>query len=148
MKPRGWSDAGRWMRGVVLAALCAMPAIDGAQAQGTDDLYEVTVKMEMPGMPMQMPATTQRSCVKKGGSDADAVPRQDNCKVSDAKRAGNRLTFTIVCTGRESMTGNGEFVYAGEGYNGAIRFKGKRDGGDMEMTQTIAGRRVGGCTAR
>ena len=129
----------------VLAALAASPS---AIAQGADDLYEVTVKMEMPGMPMQMPSMTQRSCVKKGASDADAVPHQDNCRVSDAHRAGNKVTFTMTCTGRDAMTGRGEIVYAADGYNGTIRYKGKMEGQDMEMTQSIAGRRVGGCTAR
>jgi hypothetical protein len=132
----------------VAGAWSALALAPLAAAQGADDLYEVTVKMEMAGMPMQMPAMTQRSCVKKGASDADSVPHQDNCKVTDAKRSGNRLTFSMVCTGRDAMTGNGEFVYAGDGYSGMIRYKGKMDGQDTEMAQSIAGRRVGACTAR
>jgi len=130
--------------GVVLA-LAMAPA---AQAQGADDLYEVTVRMEMVGMPMQMPAMTQRSCVKKGASDADTVPHQDNCNVTNARRDGNKVTFSMVCTGRDAMTGNGEMTYAGDGYAGTIRLKGKMEGQDMEMTQAITGRRVGACTAR
>ena len=145
------------MRGIVKWAARCVAATGGvlalavtsvALAQGADDLYEVTVKMEMPGMPMQMPAMTQRSCVKKGASDAESVPHQDNCKVTDARRANNKLTFTMVCTGRDAMTGNGEFTYAGDGYSGTIRLKGKMEGQDMEMMQSIAGKRVGGCTAR
>ena len=136
-------------RGAAVAGgVLALFVTPAAQAQGADDLYEVTVKMEMAGMPMSMPTMTQRSCVKKGGSDADSVPHQENCKVTDAKRTGNKLTFTMVCTGRDAMTGNGEFTYAGDGYNGTIRFRGKMEGQDMEMTQAIAGRRVGACTAR
>ena len=126
-------------------ALAMAPAV---LAQGADDLYEVTVRMEMVGMPMQMPAMTQRSCVKKGASDADAVPHQDNCTVTNARRDGNKVTFSMVCTGREAMTGNGEMTYAGDGYAGTIRLKGKMEGQDMEMTQAITGRRVGACTAR
>jgi uncharacterized protein DUF3617 len=136
-------------RGIVIAGgVLAIAATPAAQAQGTDDLYEVTVKMEMAGMPMQMPAMTQRSCVKKGGSDAESVPHQDNCKVTDAKRTGNKVTFAMVCTGRDAMTGKGEITYAGDAYNGTIRLRGKMEGQDMEMTQAIAGRRVGACTAR
>ena len=130
--------------GTWVALACAPHAI----AQGADDLYEVTVKMEMAGMPMQMPAMTQRTCAKKGASDADAIPHQDNCKVTDAQRSGNRVTFTMVCTGRDAMTGNGEMVYATDSYSGTIRYKGKMEGQDMEMTQSIAGRLVGACTAR
>ncbi|MET0345401.1 MAG: DUF3617 family protein, partial [Casimicrobiaceae bacterium] len=89
-------------------ALAMAPAV---LAQGADDLYEVTVRMEMVGMPMQMPAMTQRSCVKKGASDADTVPHQDNCNVTNARRDGNKVTFSMVCTGRDAMTGNGEMTY-------------------------------------
>lgn len=148
MIPSGGNETGRWIAGMAVAAVCALGESDGARAQGADDLFEVTVRMEMPGMGMQMPATTQRSCVKKGASDADAVPHQDNCKVTDARRAGNKLTFMMVCTGRDAMTGNGEFTYAGDGYNGTIRFNSKMEGHDMQMTQSIAGHRVGSCTAR
>jgi len=139
----------RAARVVVLAGgMLAVAVTPAARAQAADDLYEVTVKMEMAGMPMSMPAMTQRSCVKKGGSDADSVPHQDNCKVNDAKRTGNKVTFTMVCSGRDAMTGNGELMYTGDGYSGTIRLKGKMEGQDMEMTQAISGRRVGACTAR
>ena len=136
-------------RGVAVAGgVLALAMAPAALAQGADDLYEVTVRMEMVGMPMQMPAMTQRSCVKKGASDADAVPHQDNCNVTNARRDGNKVTFSMVCTGRDAMTGNGEMTYAGDGYSGTIRLKGKMEGQDMEMTQAITGRRVGACTAR
>ena len=139
----------RTLGGTVLAVgILALAGAGGANAQNADDLYEVTVRMEMAGMPMQMPATTQQVCVKKGGSDADLVPHRDNCKVSDAKRSGNRLTFAMICTGRDAMTGNGDFMVTGSGYDGRIRLKGKMEDQDVEMTQMVAGRRVGGCTAR
>jgi len=127
------------------AALWALAA--PVNAQGADDLYEVTVKMEMAGMPMGMPAMTQRQCVKKGGGDGDIVPRQDNCTVTNAKRTGSRLTFAMACTGRDAMTGTGDFTFAGDGYTGRIDMKGKMEGMDMAMTQSVTGRRVGGCTA-
>ena len=135
-------------RVAVAGGVLALAMAPAALAQGADDLYEVTVRMEMVGMPMQMPAMTQRSCVKKGASDADTVPHQDNCNVTNARRDGNKVTFSMVCTGRDAMTGNGEMTYAGDGYAGTIRFKGKMEGQDMEMTQAITGRRVGACTAR
>ena len=135
-------------RVAVAGGMLALAMAPAALAQGADDLYEVTVRMEMVGMPMQMPAMTQRSCVKKGASDADAVPHQDNCNVTNARRDGNKVTFSMVCTGRDAMTGNGEMTYAGDGYAGTIRLKGKMEGQDMEMTQAITGRRVGACTAR
>jgi hypothetical protein len=46
------------------------------------------------------------------------------------------------------MTGSGDFTFGASGYNGQIRMKGKMEGQDVDMTQTIDARRVGGCTAR
>jgi len=46
------------------------------------------------------------------------------------------------------MTGTGDFTFGASGYNGQMRLKGKMEGQDVDMTQTIAANRVGGCTAR
>lgn len=129
-----------------VAAVCTFAVAQVASAQGSDDQYDITVKMEMPGM--AMPPMSQRMCVKKGASDQDLIPRQDNCRVSDTTRTGSRLTFKMTCTGNNPMTGTGDFAFVANGYNGQIRMKGKMEGQDVAMTQTIDARRVGGCTAR
>jgi hypothetical protein len=54
----------------------------------------------------------------------------------------------MTCTGANPMTGTGDFTFVSNGYNGQIRMKGKMEGQDVAMTQTINARRVGGCTAR
>lgn len=131
-----------------VAGVCVLPVAQGAWAQGSDDQYDVTVKMEMAGMPMAMPPVSQRLCVRKGANDGDYVPRQENCRVNDTTRTGSRLTFKIACAGSNPMTGTGDFTFGANGYNGQIRMKGKMEGQDVEMTQAIAARRVGGCTAR
>jgi len=131
---------------VAASALVALAWAQAVHAQAAGDLYEVTVRMEMAGMPTQMPAITHRNCLKKGGSDADLLPHQDNCTVTDVKRTGNRLTFAIACTGRDAMKGNGDFTFAGDGYSGQIRLAGKMENEDVQVTQAIAGRRVGACT--
>lgn len=139
----------RAWRGVfALAGMCMLPVAQVASAQGNDDQYDVTVKMEMVGMPMAMPPISQRLCVKKGAKDEDLVPRQENCRVSDTTRTGSRLTFRIACAGGNPMIGTGDFTIDGNGYNGQIRMKGKMEGQDVDMTQAITARRVGGCTAR
>ena len=136
-----------WCGGLFVAAgVCLLPMAQFAYAQGTDDQYDVTVKMEMPGM--VMPPMSQRMCVKKGASDQDFIPRQENCRVSDTTRTGSRVTFKMTCTGNNPMTGTGDFTFGANGYNGQIRIKGKMEGQDVDMTQAIDARRVGGCTAR
>lgn len=137
-----------WRGLFAVAGVCMLPVAQVASAQGSDDQYDVTVKMEMAGMPMAMPPMTQRLCVKKGAKDEDFVPRQENCRVSDSTRTGSRLTFKIACAGSNPMTGTGDFTFSASGYNGQIRMKGKMEGTDVDMTQSIAASRVGGCTAR
>jgi hypothetical protein len=127
-----------------LMLLAAPPTV----AQGSDDLWDVNVKMEIVGMPFPMPPVAQRLCVRKGGNDNEFVPKRENCSVSDARRSGNKLSFRMACTGKDPMTGTGEFTFASDAYDGLIRLKGKMEGQDVEMTQAVAGKRVGGCTAR
>lgn len=134
-------------RGLFVIA-CVPLVVPFASAQGSDDQYDVTVKMEMAGMPMQMPPISQRLCVRKGASDDDFVPRQENCRVSDTTRTGSRLTFKIACVGSNPMAGTGDFTFGANGYNGHIRMAGKMEGQDVKMTQAIDARRTGGCTAR
>jgi len=131
-----------------VAGVCLLPVAQFASAQGSDDQYDVTVKMEMAGMPIAMPPMSHRLCVKKGAKDEEFVPRQGDCRVTDTTRSASRLTFKMACAGRNPMTGTGDFTFAADGYNGQIRMKGKMEGQDVDMTQTIAARRVGGCTAR
>src|SRR6186997_2267578 len=83
---------------IVVAAFPAMCFIPHtAAAQGKDDLWEITSKMEMPGMPMAMPAQTQRVCVAKTGKDDDYIPKRENCRLQDSRRTGNKVTYKMVC---------------------------------------------------
>jgi len=127
------------------AALLAVPA--SGVAQGADQLWEVTVKMEMPGMPMAMPPQVRRVCVAQNHRDEDLIPTQGNCRVLESKRVGNRMTYAIACTGEQAMNATGEITFAADRYDGRMRMTMSQGGQPMEMTQTYVGRRVGGCTA-
>ena len=133
---------------LALAVAAVLSPGPQAIAQGSDDQYDLTIRMEIPGMPMAMPPMSQRLCVRKGANDSDYVPQRENCRISDAVRAGSRLTFKMTCTGTDAMSGTGDFVFSATGYDGQMRLRGKMDGQDMNMTQHIAARRSGACTAR
>jgi hypothetical protein len=105
------------------------------------------MKMEMPGMPMAMPATTTQVCVKKDRGGADLVPKNDgDCKVTDVKTAGNRTTYAMACTGENPMTGKGEITSTPTSYEGRMWMKSGTRGEEFEMTQVYSGRKVGTCT--
>jgi len=114
---------------------------------GPDELWDVTMKVEMPGMPMAMPAQTIQSCLKKDRAKSeDAIPKQDNCKVTDVKTVGNKVSFAMDCTGNDPMTGRGEITSTPTSYDGRMQMKSTRRGREMEMTQTFSGKKVGACT--
>lgn len=129
-----------------VAAMVVVPLLWPLAAVAQDkELWEVTTKMEMPGMPMAMPAQTQRVCLPKTRKDDDLVPKTEGCRVSDVKRAGNKVTFNVACTGTDPMTGTGEITSAPASYDGRMRLKGKMGDETMEMSHTFSGKRVGDC---
>jgi hypothetical protein len=113
------------------------------QAQGTDELWQMSTKMEMEGM--QMPAQSQQVCMKKGETQAEDLGQKDpNCKVTEQRRSGNKFTWKMVCTGREPMTGSGEMTRNRDTLDGRMLMKGK----DGEMKISYAGKLSGTCDAR
>ena len=126
--------------GTCLFALCCTAT--AVSAQGTDELWEVTMKMEMPGMPA-MPAQTSQVCKLKGDRDpSKSADKGSDCKVVDSKQSGNRSTWKAVCTKPDPMTLLGDVTYSGDRYQGTI----KVTGSDMEMTQNLSGKKIGNCT--
>jgi len=124
----------------VLAALCCTAVT--VFAEGPDELWEITMKMEMAGMPA-MPARTQNVCNRKGNPDATKMGDKDSdCKVSDKKQSGNKSSWKFTCTKPTAMTGTGEVTYSGDTYQGIMTMVGN----DMNMKQTFSGRKVGSCT--
>ena len=114
-----------------------------------DGDWEIKVEMQMPGMPMNMPAQTLRQCVtpQDVADPQKSVPPsgrgrgQNDCKVSDYKTDGNKTTWSVSCPS-EGMTGTGEFIYAENSYTGTM----KMTAGGRDMTMKYTGKRLGDCT--
>ena len=113
---------------------------------GPDDLWDVTMKMEIAGMPMQMPEQTTQVCTKKGQKESNLVPANDQCTITDVKTSGNRTTYAMACKGDPPMSGNGEITSTGNSYSGRMTIRSTKRGEEMTMTQTFTGKRVGDCT--
>lgn len=127
------------------AALAQAPQMYKA-GPGPDELWDVTARMEMVGMPMQMPATTSQVCMKKDRSADRMVPPNKDCTMHDVRNVGNRMTFRFVCTGDEPMEGTGEITSTPTSYDGRMTMKGTRRGSDINMVQNFSGKKVGTCT--
>ncbi|MBI4536506.1 MAG: DUF3617 domain-containing protein [candidate division NC10 bacterium] len=138
-------QAARCFASVACAILVWVPA--AASAQGTDELWQITTKVEMPGMPMAMPEQMQTVCLPRGHQgEAERVPKDKNCRMTDVKQSGNQMTFTIVCEGKDRMTGTGDIVSTPDSYRGSMRLQGTMEGQPVSMTQAFSGRRTGTCT--
>ena len=110
------------------------------------EYWEITNKMEMPGMPFAMPPTTTKVCIPKGGeSNPEKTSGDKSCKMTDIKTVGNKTTWKARCDhDGEIMTGVGEQTTTAGGYQGKMQFSGKSHGQDMNMTMAFSGKRIGG----
>ena len=129
-----------------LMSVMVMLAVMGstsAMAAGSDELWEMTTRMDMPGMPM--PAMTQTVCMPKGAAyKPGKVSHQKNCETTDLKVSGNKTSWKMHCSGRDAMDGSGEVTRTADTMKGSMKLSSK----DMQMTQAISGKRVGTCQAK
>jgi len=124
---------------VVVAAL-ALPTLAGPQKPGK---WQTTVKVEMPGMPMQMPAITHEVCITPQEAEKPEPPRsprQQDCTISDYKIEGNTVSWKMSCP-KSNMTGDGKMTYTGDTFDGLMHAK----MGDQEVTTHYTGKRLGDC---
>lgn len=132
---------------LILTVLPVAFALPAALGQGTDELWEITMKMEMAGMPA-MPVQTTKTCKRKGdrNPDLDKTNDRSDCKATDVKTAGAKTTWKMVCTKPDPMTGTGEMTHTGDKFDGTVKLSGKMEGEPFNMTQNMSGKKVGSCT--
>jgi hypothetical protein len=109
--------------------------------------WEITGKMEMPGMPFAMPGQTSKVCLPKGG---ESDPRQtqgknSNCKMTDVQQSGNTVKYKGTCVNDgETMNMVGETTHDGKSFKSKMKMTGKSHGEPVDMTMTSSGKYIGG----
>lgn len=131
-------------RSLLFASLSFVAASALAQG-GPDELWNMTTRMEMAGMPGQ--TFPSQACMKKGQSQPDKMSQDKNCKVTDVRTVGNKTSWKVVCSGRDAMSGTGEITRTRDSMDGRIRLQGKSGGETMDMTMVLSGKLAGGCNA-
>lgn len=117
-------------------------------------LWEMTVQMQMSGVPMQLPSHTYRHCVTKADLEKNhGVPKPENtkdmtCTMKKFDRSGNTLTYTMECTGTHgTMTLDGASTFESrDAYHGTMHMTGTVEGRQMDMTSKVQAKRVGDCS--
>jgi len=132
--------------GLIAFAGVAHGAAPGMQ----EGMWEITSRMEMAGMPMNMPPQTMQRCVtQKDFSDpqrmAPADPSGNKCETSDYRLQGNTATWKITCKGENAMTGTGSATYTGNAYTGVNKMAMKHGNETMNMTINHGGKYLGPC---
>ncbi len=107
------------------------------------DLWEVSSKMSMEGMPMEMPAGPPvKVCTARTWTSPPAPANaHQTCRRSDYTVSGNKVTWTETCES-PAMTGQGEIIRQGDdAYSGTISYASEHG----VMTIKVAGHKVGTC---
>jgi Protein of unknown function (DUF3617) len=136
------------LRKLTLAAaaltLCALPTFAASpQKPGS---WQITMEMDAPNMPMKMPPMTFTHCVTQEDVENPdrAIPKgkqNSNCKVSDFKVDGQKISWSVKCEGKEPVTGNGEITFDNDTYTGWSKMHVQ----DQDMTMKWSGKRLGDC---
>lgn len=126
--------------GIAIAA-AALTLTLPAMAASDGEWWEMTTRVEMPGMPAMPGGQTVKFCRVKG-DEAKPVQSKDDkdCAVSNVRNVGNTMTFNMKCTGKDAMTGSGELTSTATTFNQKIRM---RSGGE-DMAMVSSGKRIGG----
>lgn len=128
---------------LVLAALpTTVLAADGIR----EGMWEITSTMEMPGMPMVMPPTSVKHCYTREDvkDQKKMIAKDKDCTVTDLKKSGSKVSWKMVCTGKNAGTFSGETVFSGDSYDSVMNMESK-GGKGHSMNMKVKGKRVGSC---
>ncbi|HEV3215683.1 MAG TPA: DUF3617 family protein [Vicinamibacterales bacterium] len=109
-----------------------------------EGLWEVNTKMNIPGM-AEMPPMKHQQCITAAmiKDPVSAIPKMNDCKVSNYKLQDNTATYTVTCTQPAEVTANGEIKYSGsDAYTGTLTLLGQ----GMTYVLTYDAKRIGDCS--
>lgn len=105
--------------------------------------WEVITQMQMANVPMQMPEMKSLQCVtaeqvKDPAKSLPSGPGSGNCKITDYKSDGTKVTWKTACDG---IAGTGELTFQGDSYTGTVGMTSPKG----DMTMKMRGKRLGDC---
>ena len=137
---------------LIIAFIAALPAatLFAAPSPMREGNWEITVKMDMEGMPFPMPPMTVTHCITKEDlkDPKKTLPsssdKKNECTTKDYSVSGTSVTWKVTC--QDGSTGSGKMTYkGGTSYSGTMTMvnAGKKRG--SKMVQHISGKRIGDC---
>lgn len=127
---------------VLVASLSTSIAGSGPNMQ--EGKWEVTTRMEMPGMSISMPEVTSTQCLTKKDFVPQGSQQGQECKITKTKVDGNTVTWSVKCSGQGGeVTGTGKMTYRGSSFKGKIEMTMVQS--NTKMISHINGHRIGDC---
>jgi hypothetical protein len=136
------------LRNVVLSAIvCSLTLpVMAADPIAKAGKWQNTIQMEMPNMPMKIPAQTFVTCVTKEQAEnaENLIPKtgdkRGGCTYTAVKVEGSTVSWKVVCE-KSGMTGSGSATYHGDTYEGTMQMKMR----DQDITSKMTGKFLGAC---
>lgn len=142
---------------LTLAAAFAATAYAGKPAKLPDmmnpGLWDMTVQMQMAGVPMQMPSQHYKHCITQADLDKNhGIPKPQNtkdmsCKITNFSRSGDTINYSMECKGKNGdmqMQGTTTFD-SRDAYHGTMHMTGQAEGRQMDVTTNVQAKRLGDC---
>lgn len=111
-------------------------------------MWETSITMSMPGMPMAMPPITTAACL----TEKDLVPKFEQpgqeCKVTKQKVSGNTVEWAMRCQSKDGnvLEHSGKVTYSGNAFTGTMQMTMPgQASGPGQMTYQAKGKRLGPC---
>lgn len=121
--------------------LMALGLLLAGQVQAKDWTWELTTRMDMPGMPAGMGTQKNTMCIAEGKeSEPDA---KSDCKIVDRSSSGKITRFTMKC--KEGTAKMEHELISAERWRSKMQMTG--NGRDEEMTILTDAKRLGACDA-
>ncbi len=110
-----------------------------------EGMWEITSKIEMSGIPVQIPEMKVSQCISKENIIPETNKKvSEHCTISEQKIEGNTVTWKMNCAGK--MESQGSITYHGDTFEGLITTQTEVPNmGMMTMTIQLTGKRTGEC---
>jgi len=127
---------------VLISLPTTILAADGIR----EGLWEITSKMEMPGMPTEMPPTTVKQCYTKEDvkDQKNVISRGKSCTMTDFSESGNKVSWKMKCSDKNASMFSGETVFSGDSYESVMTMQSDASKG-KSMKMKVNGKRIGNC---
>jgi len=131
---------------LVVSVLWVAVSFAGPNMQ--DGKWEITTKMDMKGLPMQMQPMKTTVCMNQKDVVPQKPQKNEDCKMISNKIEGNTVTWVMQCRDKRGNTvdSSGRITYKGASFDGSMEMDMSGKDGKQHMSQKMSGKRIGDCT--